>query len=139
MSEKFVGFSLLSVGLLLIFGAIISIFLVFTNRMKPVSLIQQSGIKLDLTSLLGEPVLPRPSSANSTVELISGATISDLTNLFLHVVLMGFITSGGYKIASLGIQLLRPIEVELKTKPSPIPPYRESPLKPQGLPIAKTS
>jgi hypothetical protein len=138
VSEKTVGYCLLSFGLLLIIGAIISIFLVFTNRVKPVALIQQSGIKLDINSLLGAPVLPRPSTDNSTIELISGATVSDLTNIFLHVVLMGFITSGGYKIASLGIQLLRPIEVDIKTKSPSIPPYRESPLKPQGLPLAKS-
>jgi hypothetical protein len=49
-------------------------------------------------------------------EIISATMLNDSSNIFAHLMLMGFIVSLGYKLANLGIQMLRPIVVKLKAK-----------------------
>ncbi|HBC72396.1 hypothetical protein A2379_02895 [Candidatus Amesbacteria bacterium RIFOXYB1_FULL_47_13] len=120
MSEKIIGYSLLSLGLLLILAAVLSVYLVFTAKTKPARVFNQTGITLNLNQLLGPQVLPNTGTENPPVELISASALNDISNLTLHLLLMGFVAGGGYRIASLGVLLLRPIEVDLKTKSSPV-------------------
>ena len=105
MTEKITGYSLLGIGIFLIIISVVSVFQVFTGQVKPVRLFQMQGISLDLGSQAGIK-LP-------TTEIIPAALINDSTNLFLHLLLMGFIASTGQKLASLGVQLVRPIVVKL--------------------------
>lgn len=101
MTEKITGYSLLAIGLLLIVVAAFSVFIVFTGGAKPVQLFAMQGIAINLG-----PQLP-------SNEILPAAMLNDTSNLFAHLVLMGFLASIGQKFASLGIQLLRPIVVKL--------------------------
>jgi len=47
-------------------------------------------------------------------ELISSDLLNESSNLAAHLFLMGFMASIGYKIGSLGIQMLRPIVVKVR-------------------------
>lgn len=101
MTEKILGYALLGVGIFLIIIAAVSVFMVFTKQAVPVQLFQLQGISLNLG-----PQLP-------STEIIPAAMVNDSSNLFAHIVLMGFIAGVGQKLASLGVQLVRPIVVKL--------------------------
>lgn len=119
MSEKNIGYILLVVGILMILGAGLNVYLVFKNQLKPTQLFHTSGLQLNLSQLLGSalPVnVNGPVNANTSSQILSPELINDSSNLLFHFMLMGFIASIGAKIANIGVMLLRPIEVKLKAK-----------------------
>ncbi|MCL4397588.1 hypothetical protein M1403_01020 [Patescibacteria group bacterium] len=118
MTEKVIGYFLLAIGIIFIIVAALSVFQVFTGAAKPVQLFQTQGIFLNLgQSLTGSlpAQLTRGISSPST-EIIPASLINDSANLFAHIVLMGFLAGIGQKLASLGIQLIRPIVVKLNER-----------------------
>ena len=75
--------------------------MVFTKRITPI----------DLFSF--------PDAATQSTqktELISALMLNESSNLFAHLMLMGFMASIGSKIAALGVSMVRPIVVKLKAK-----------------------
>lgn len=118
MSEKVTGYILLGAGLLVIIFAALNVYQVFTNQAKPVQVFKFEGIALDASSLIPTDERPRNQAETQApkMELISGSMINESSNLFIHLFLMGFVASVGYKIASLGVMLLRPINVAVKSK-----------------------
>lgn len=119
MNEKTTGYILLIVGIVLMLLAMISVYLVFTKQMQPVQVISGPGISLDPNQLLGNAL---PTGAPSTTkilpkqEIISGELINETSNLFIHLFLMGFVASIGYRLSTLGVQMVRPVVVKLKAK-----------------------
>jgi hypothetical protein len=103
MPEKTIGYSLLFSGLALIIIVSLNVFQVFTKQAAPIHYFNLSSITVNIPNA-------------STVELLSGQNMSDTANLTIHLVLMSFLAGVGTKVASLGIQLLRPIEVKLNSK-----------------------
>ncbi|SRR3990167_7239894 len=106
MSEKIIGYVLLVVGVLTILFSGINVYLVFKKQIQPIQFF--SGDELQL-----------PQSNNSDMpqlQIISPSMIADSSNLLLHFMLMGFFVSIGFRIGSLGVMLLRPIEVRVKEK-----------------------
>lgn len=104
MSEKITGYLLLLGGLVIIFLGAVNIYQVFTKQAQPIQLISGEGIKVEI------PGSKTPS------ELIPADQLNEISNLTAHYLLMSFLVSIGFKISSLGIQLLRPIEVKLNSK-----------------------
>ena len=104
MSEKISGYLLLLGGLIIIFYSAFSIYQVFTKQSQPIQLFSGEGIKVEI------PGSKAPS------ELIPADQLNEISNLTAHYLLMSFLVSIGFKISSLGVQLLRPIEVKLATK-----------------------
>ncbi len=100
MTEKVTGYSLLGIGIFLIIVSAISVFNVFTGKAKPVQVFQMPGVSLDVVG--------------QKTEIISPALLNDSSNLFIHLLLMGFIAATGQKLASLGVQLVRPIVIKAK-------------------------
>lgn len=111
MSEKTIGYILLGVGIVLIVLALLRMFLVFTGKLPPVDLFHSNAISLDLGSLM-----PNAPAAAGNQELISADYLNLSSNLFIELLLMGFVASSGQKLASTGTSLLRPITVKLKAK-----------------------
>lgn len=107
-TEKVVGYILLTVGIIIIVFSAVNIYFVFTGRAQPVELFHSEGISLDLGSLAGAPV------ATKKTELVTATDINLISNLTIQVILMGFLAGTGQKLASLGVQLLRPIVVKAK-------------------------
>lgn len=110
MSEKITGYLLLFLGLLVIGYSAVSIYQVFTKRAQPINLFTGPGISLDLSAYMP------PGTPKSKTDLVSANTLNDISNLSAHYLLMSFLLGVGFKVSSLGIQLLRPIEVKLNAK-----------------------
>lgn len=116
MSEKVIGYSLLALGIILILAPAYSVFSIFTRASNPIQFFRTAGISLDLGQIVSASLpagYQTGKNISTTQEIIPASLINDSANLFTHVFLMGFIASIGYKLASLGIQLLRPIQVKL--------------------------
>lgn len=109
MSEKVVGYSLIAFGLLAILLPALSVILVFTGNSEPVRVFSFEGIGINANDLVGGQ-LP----TNQQIELISPNILNDTSNLIAHLFLMGFISTIGFRIATLGTMLVRPIVVKLK-------------------------
>lgn len=116
MTEKATGYALLVFGLLIIAFAGFSVYQVVTKKAEPVSVFNFSGVSLDLGSMLPPESQELKIEKNSLpqMQLITPEMINETSNLFLHIFLMGFTVNIGYKVASLGVTLIRPIQVKLK-------------------------
>jgi hypothetical protein len=113
MTEKVVGYILLVGGILLILFSGYSVYSVFTKRAQPTQLFNFEGISLNVSQPIpGVKEVPK-------TELISGNILNDSSNIFAHLFLMGFVAATGYKLASIGAMLVRPIKVKLKEAPPP--------------------
>lgn len=120
MSERVVGYLLLAVGILVIIISAISVILVFTGRTEPVQIFNFEGIGLNASDLVGgdlpaeQAAAIRQMTEGQQMELISPDIINDTSNLFAHLFLMGFISTVGFKLASLGTMMVRPIVVKVQ-------------------------
>jgi hypothetical protein len=124
-SDRAVGYVLFALGILLIIYSAFNVYQVFTRGFEPVSLFDFQSIGIDASSLIGSDLPPeqrellKQSGGSSNLEIIPAQMINQTSNVFAHIILMGFLASVGYKIASLGIMMLRPIVVKLSGKLAP--------------------
>ena len=121
MSEKVIGYILLVVGILVIVYTAFDVYQVFTKQKDPVKLFSFPGISLDASQFMPQNLPPElqaqlGSQKPQKVEMMSGDVLSQPLNYSATLFLMGFIGSIGYKLASLGIMMIRPIVVKLKAK-----------------------
>jgi len=93
---RIVGYVLLTIGVIVIFFAIFEMIFVSTGSNAAPKLFSFSDI-----------------SMNGTL-LISGKNVNTASNNLAWFILMAFIMWGGGKVASLGVNLLREIKVEIK-------------------------
>jgi hypothetical protein len=114
MTEKATGYTLLFSGLALIIIVSLNVYQVFTKQTPPIQYFNLPPFSINTSAFL--PADLKTESPAPTLELMSGKTISDSANLTIHLILMSFLVGVGTKVASLGIQLLRPIEVKLNSK-----------------------
>lgn len=127
LDTKITGYILLIIGILTILLSGLSVYQVFTKRTNPIDLFNFSGISID-TSKIGQQIdtTSLPPSAQELIktnsqtpqktEILPAEVLNQTSNIFAHLFLMGFIASIGYKLAGLGVMLLRPVEVKVKTK-----------------------
>lgn len=102
MSEKVIGYALLIVGVIVIVFAAVSVVTVFTGHAQPVQLFNFSAMSIAL------------APGAKPVELFSARDLNQTANITAQLFLMGFIAGIGEKLASLGVQLVRPIVVKAK-------------------------
>ena len=114
MDIKTVGYLLLSIGLFVLSFSTINIYQVFTGRTHPYQLISQKELSFNLSQFLpeGQSTSSEDSGKKTQLELLSADTINNSANLMFHLALMTFISASGFKIAILGVQLLRPINIK---------------------------
>lgn len=103
---KALGYGLLLAGLILIIYSIYSMYSVYTGASSAPSVIQMNSVTISLPTGQGLP----PAQS----ELISGIESSKIVNMGIWFALMSFIASGGGRIGSLGVKLIREIKVEVK-------------------------
>jgi len=113
-NEKIVGYVLLVIGIITIVLTVISVYAVFTKRTSPVSFIPKSTGPVDVALSLpdetgGTTKVPLEFAENPL------SSLNDQLNAITHLILMSFIASAGYKLASLGTKLIRPIVVKAKS------------------------
>jgi len=134
-SEQIVGYILLSLGILVIVFAAIQIVMVFTGKATPIPLFKSkpqvtqsivnqkptrsptdpqeliNGLQNNPLSLLngggGSSTLPMP-------QIIDSQALNNILNLAAYYFIMQFLLGVGFKIANLGVQLVRPIKIEVK-------------------------
>lgn len=120
MSEKITGYLLLAVGILVILFAAYSVIMVFTKQAQPVKLFNMEGISLDASMFMPKDLPPdaakllQQGTGSQKVPVISPELINEPLNLYAYLFFMGFIATIGYKIASLGTMLIRPVVVKMK-------------------------
>ena len=108
-ANKISGYLLLVLGLGTIIYCAFNVYQIFKGQVLPYNLFSFKPIAMDLSQLVaGAP------KNSLTQELISSDLLNKPMNLIFHILLMGFITTAGFKIASLGVMLVRPIKVHLK-------------------------
>lgn len=110
MSEKISGYTLLISGIAIILFCAFNVVFVFTGRAQPIQIFNFPALSLDLGQSLGLP----GGAATKPMDLVPGDMLNQTSNLFAHLFLMGFLASIGEKLASLGVQLVRPIVVKSK-------------------------
>ena len=101
-TEKIIGYALLTLGVILLLFSIYEMVNVYTGNAAPPNLVSFSDISL-----------PTDQSGTTTT-LIHGAQLSQLPNLFFWFIMMGFVLFAGGKIASLGVNMIKDIKVEIK-------------------------
>lgn len=135
MAEKVTGYFLLIVGLCTIVFALLNVYFVFTKKSKPVELFKFESISINLGSLISAPdnATPEQKAAVESqkakvkpTEIMSADLINQTSNIAAHMFLMGFVVTAGYKIGSLGIELLRPVNVRLRENKEEKPPVVKS-------------
>jgi hypothetical protein len=120
MAEKIIGYFVLSLGILIILFSAFNGLQLITRQAQPVQFITlpTSGSDLPL-NLAGTQVNINPSSLFASLGL-SSETINFTLNLALHLIILGFIAKMGFHLSSIGTQLVRPIVVDIKSKPGNI-------------------
>ena len=112
MAERGIGYTLLIVGLLLILITIFSVYGVFTGMFKPYQLFRFSSIGLDTSAFIPQELTGQGfTPATQKAEFLPANVLNDSSNIFAHVVFMGFIAGAGQKIASIRTQLIRTIKL----------------------------
>lgn len=100
-NEKTVGYVLLAIGVVFLIFSIVEMLMVYSGNSPPPNLIS-----------LGDVTMPGQDGSNVT--LIQGNQLSQLPNLFFWFILMFFVLFAGGKIASLGVNMVKDIKVEVK-------------------------
>ena len=100
--EKIVGYILLAIGIAMIFFSVYEMVRVFTGASPPPNLFNFSDISIQM-----------PEQAEETL-LVSGEELNKLAAMVFWYMLMFFIMWSGGKIASLGVNMIREITVEVK-------------------------
>jgi hypothetical protein len=116
MGDKVIGYILVSIGIIVILGATYGLYRVFNGQSEPLEVFKLKGISVETASLVPQPRVPAPSSPSPKIELFPAAMLNTILNTVGHVIFMGFIASVGFRIASIGTMLARPIVVKIHSK-----------------------
>jgi len=111
MQEKVLGYFFLFLGIGIIFFAALRVYVVYTTKAEPIQLIDaQSNLGFNLSVPSGI------AGQNITVPVQMGQLQPMITviNNFVYLIFMGFFASIGFKIAMLGVNLVRPIVIKAK-------------------------
>lgn len=123
MHTKTAGYILLGVGIIIMLVAAFQVYTVFTGKSEPTSLFNAKGLSLDPQTLLsGMSDIPTSAlSKSKPLEVFSPKDFNKTLNMTSHFFLMSFILGLGFKLSSLGVMLLRPVEVKMKEQTPQIP------------------
>ncbi len=125
MTEKTTGYILLVIGIIVMIFATIQIILVFTGKANPIDIFQYektssstSSADLDINTLLMQMQSGTGQSSNllPSLPFLDPEVINKSLNLLVYYLIMQFLLGLGFKFASLGVQLIRPINVVLKNR-----------------------
>ena len=104
---------MLTLGLFTIIFSALNLYEVYTGHKSAPVLINQTGIGLNLSQMIdSQAKLTAIPVQTGSIELFSAATVNTSLNLFFYFLLMSFISVCGFKVALLGVQLLRPINIK---------------------------
>ena len=127
-SEKIIGYVLLLVGLLMIFGATYSVFSVLTGKAIPPKVfdVEAPSFQLPTESApsiempegaslpAGLKINQGPSRNAPSVKLIPDEVFNGVLNIGLFYLAMMFLASSGLKVSEIGVKLIKDIKVQIK-------------------------
>lgn len=136
MDEKMTGYVLLTLGVIVMVFGLIQLGLLVTRVIKPFPTFAFSEVfmRLDQAAASGRgqvlpnaPVPEPTGSARTTVRkasptgespvrtdvVVSPAVVNEVLNFGLYILFTTLLSQMGYKLASLGVRLIRPITVKL--------------------------
>jgi hypothetical protein len=135
MSEKIIGYLLVFAGLGFILGAGFNIYQIVTRQAKPVRLFNFDSVTIDTNKIVAQPeqvnmegltaeqqkvaqqiLDTQEKQKGATLTILPGDVLTDTSNLFAHIILMGFLATIGSRISGIGVLMVRPIVVKLKQK-----------------------
>ena len=133
MNEKTTGYVLLVLGVGVMIFSAMSLVLVFTKHAEPINLFQISlpppSAAFKTSTLPGQSPNLTPDVSqmlsqltSQTGNMFSSSALTQYSNISAHFFLMSFIMAFGFKVATLGVQLLRPVYVKYKVKEDSAPP-----------------
>lgn len=126
-----VGYFLLGVGVVIMIFSAIQIVFVFTGKATPVKIfqnapnfdsqvdqntIQESNPEEMLRQFQKDPLSMLGSKNAALPSLIDTKILSQMLNLMAYYFIMQFLMGFGFKLASLGVNMLRPIKVNIEDK-----------------------
>lgn len=96
-----------------------NVYSLFVLKSDPVKFFNLPSISLDMSNLVGSEAPPDQveklkSEGKLKTELVEAEVLNAPLNLVAHVFLVSFFLNLGYKIATLGVQFVRPIKVNLR-------------------------
>lgn len=120
MDTKTTGWIFLAVGVFIMTFSVVMVILAFTNIIHP-TYFGDSALPAEKPAAVNEINSLNPSQANSTalmpsLDIISPEALGNVLNLSTHFFLMTFIGGFGYKLAMIGVNLIRPIVVKTSEK-----------------------
>lgn len=109
MSEKNIGYLLLSIGILFMLVSLGIIILTVTGSMSTISVFNIPAPVINTASFMPQiPGLPKPEGSDITI--LPSAAFNKILNLGVEFMLMYFILSVGFKLSDLGVKLVRTIK-----------------------------
>lgn len=113
MQERNFGFGLISTGLLVMVACVIIVIMTFTGNLSPIALFNIPAPSINTSSFM--PSIPGlPKATGTDIQMIPTKPFNDMLNLGIEFMLMSFIMSFGFKLADLGVKLVRPIKIVAK-------------------------
>ena len=110
-AEKIIGFVLLVGGVGLVLWSVWSVYQVFSGQITPPMVV---NFELKPISLPMNSSVPGIEMEPLELDMFPTETMNQTTNMVLYLVLMGFISTAGAKLANVGANLLRVMRVYLR-------------------------
>ncbi|PIP15058.1 hypothetical protein COW98_00155 [Candidatus Roizmanbacteria bacterium CG22_combo_CG10-13_8_21_14_all_35_9] len=104
MMEKIIGYLLIIIGVFVIFLSGFNGYQILTKKTQPIKILNLKGININLSQTTGVKQPP--------VELVSAKDLNETLNFFAYLTVLGLFINVGFKIASLGVNLVRPIKID---------------------------
>jgi len=129
-AEKIIGYTMLGVGILLMMFSSFQIILTFTGKAQPIKIfesepkenVQNDTSNLDISNpdqllqqIQQDPfsLLTSGGSGTNFPQIIDPTIINQMLNLMVYYFIMQFVLGLGYKLASLGVQMIRPLKISI--------------------------
>ena len=120
MDTKTTGWVFLAIGVFIMTFSVVLVILAFTNVIHP-TYFGESSLSVKKPAAATEINSLSSSQANAaalmpSLDAISPDALGNVLNLSTHFFLMTFIGGFGYKLAMIGVNLIRPIVVKASEK-----------------------
>lgn len=120
MHERVIGYSLLCFGIFIMMASVFLVYALFTHQIQPFRVFRDDLIQpakkqsVSLSNLMTDPQA-LTEMQSQLISQVLGKQINSTMNIGATVFLMYFVMLFGFRLSTLGIQLVRPIQVKLNT------------------------
>lgn len=117
MNERILGYLFIISGILIMASSVYLVYAVFTNQIKPYLVFQETAKTKDMTLTTTELMKDPANIAQMQKDIVTEVLekqINKSLNVGSTIFLMYFIMLFGFRVSSLGVQLVRPIYVNLR-------------------------